>query len=247
MRIIKTLSFSFLLLIFLIHVSKAQDTMPNNSSGLSVYQVKRAKQSLNVNDKWNKSGWKGVKSVKIRNYMGKIPAFKPKADVKMTYDDDYIYVIYRVKDRYVKSITEKINGPVWRDSAVEFFFSPEADNPINYFNLEINCGGTPLLHHKKNRPTVEDIQKIEIKASLPKVVDPEITDPVTWTMSFKIPLSMLEKYTNVVRPKPGVSWRANFYKIAEINSNPHYITWNEVKNDKPQFHLPQFFGILNFK
>jgi hypothetical protein len=130
---------------------------------------------------------------------------------------------------------------------VEFFFSPEADNPINYFNLEINCGGTPLFHHKKNRPTIEDIQKIQIKASLPKVVDTEIAEPVTWTMSFRIPLNMLEKYTNVVRPKPGVAWRANFYKIAEINSNPHYITWNEVKNDKPQFHLPQFFGIIKFQ
>jgi ribosomal protein S8E len=66
-------------------------------------------------------------------------------------------------------------------------------------------------------------------------------------MSFKIPLVMLEKYTNVVRPKAGVSWRANFYKIAEINSNKHYITWNVVKNPTPQFHLPQYFGVLNFQ
>lgn len=247
MRIIKTFTASFLLLIFLIHVSKAQDTSPLNTSGLAVYQVKRAQSPVHVNDNWNKSGWRGVQSVKIRNYMGKIPEFKPSAEVKMTYDDNFIYVIFRVKDRYVRSITEKINGPVWKDSAVEFFFSPEANLPSNYFNLEINCGGTPLLHHSKIRPSVEDIQKIEIAASLPKVVDPEITKPVTWTISIKIPLSMLEKYTNVVRPKAGVSWRANFYKIAEINSNPHYITWNVVKNDKPQFHLPQFFGILNFK
>lgn len=231
----------------LINLASAQQSSTLNSSDFLVYNVKKSDKTVDIDDQWNESGWKGIKSIKIRNYMGEIPAFKPKADVKMTYDNEFIYVIYRVKDRYVKSITEKINGPVWKDSAVEFFFSPEADNPINYFNLEINCGGTPLLHHKKNRPTVEDIQKIEIKASLPKVVDPEIKDPLTWTMSFKIPLNMLEKYTNVNRPAPGVSWRANFYKIAEINSNPHYITWNVVKNDKPQFHLPQFFGILRFQ
>lgn len=244
MRKIKILPLCLLLLLLSVTIASAQES---SASDFLIYNVKRSAQTVDVNDKWNESGWKGIKSVRIQNYMGKIPAFKPKAEAKMTYDDDYIYVIYRVKDRYVRSITEKINGPVWKDSAVEFFFSPEADNPINYFNLEINCGGTPLLHHKKNRPSVEDIQKIQIVASLPKVVDPEITKPVTWTMSFRIPLSMLEKYTNVVRPKPGVSWRANFYKIAEINSNPHYITWNEVKNDKPQFHLPQFFGILKFQ
>lgn len=244
MRILKIF---FLAIIFSVSIANAQQTAPGNVSELSVYKVRKAKHSISINDGWNKSEWKHVKPVKIQNYMGDIPAFKPDAQAKMSYDDDYIYVIFRVKDRYVRSITEKINGPVWKDSAVEFFFSPEANNPTNYFNLETNCGGTPLLQHKKIRPTVEDIQKIEIKASLPKVVDPEITKPVTWTLSYRIPLSMLEKYTNVVRPKSGVSWRANFYKIAEINSNPHYITWNEVKNDKPQFHLPQFFGILKFQ
>jgi len=246
----KLIQKNFLLIfIFLIGINSlsAQQGPANNSSDFLVYQVTKSVKPIDVNDQWNEAGWKGIKSIKIRNYMGEIPAFKPEADVKMTYDNEFIYVIYRVKDRFVRSITEKINGPVWRDSAVEFFFSPEADNPINYFNLEINCGGTPLFHHKKNRPTVEDIQKIQIKASLPKRVDPEIKEPVTWTMSFRIPLNMLEKYTNVVRPAPGVAWRANFYKIAEINSNPHYITWNLVKNDKPQFHLPQFFGVLKFQ
>ena len=243
----RVLNMLFLAIILSVSSVYAQSSDTGNLSELSVYQVHKAKNPISVNDGWNKAEWKKTKSIKIQNYMGDIPAFKPIAEAKMSYDDDYIYVIYRVKDRYVRSITDKINGPVWKDSAVEFFFSPEADNPMNYFNLEINCGGTPLLHHKKIRPTVEDIQKIEIKSSLPKVVDPEITKPVTWTMSFKIPLSMIEKYTNVVRPKPGVSWRANFYKIAEINSNPHYITWNEVKNDKPQFHLPKFFGILKFE
>ena len=243
----KTSTIAFFLCLLFVSSLSAQQNNAQNSSDLLRYKVKKSMKMVDVNDKWNASAWKGVKSVKIRNYMGQVPTFKPMAEAKMVYDEDYIYVIYRVKDRYVKSITEKINGPVWKDSAVEFFFSPESDNPINYFNLEINCGGTPLFHHKKNRPSVEDIQKIEIKASLPKRVDPEIAEPVTWTISFKIPLNMLEKYTNVVRPKPGVLWRANFYKIAELSSNPHYITWNEVKNDKPQFHLPQFFGILAFQ
>ena len=245
MKKLRTITSVILLLTVFMPMVYAQNSSTN--TGLSAYSVKRAVQGVNVNDKWNDAAWKGVESVKIQNYMGEMPKFKPQAEAKMVYDDQFIYVIYRVKDRYVRSITQKINGKVWEDSAVEFFFSPEENNPINYFNLEINCGGTPLFHHKKGKPTVEDIQKIEIAASLPKVVDPEITERVTWTMSFKIPLDMLEKYTNVVRPKAGVSWRANFYKIAEINSNKHYITWNEVKNPKPQFHLPQFFWVLNFQ
>jgi hypothetical protein len=82
---------------------------------------------------------------------------------------------------------------------------------------------------------------------LPKVVDPEIKDSITWTIEYRIPLSMLEKFSEVTRPKPGVVWKANFYKTASQSSNPHYITWSVVDNPVPNFHLPQFFGTLEFK
>jgi vancomycin resistance protein YoaR len=79
-----------------------------------------------------------------------------------------------------------------------------------------------------------------------KTIDPEISNEVTWTLEYRIPLEVLEKYAPVTRPDKGVRWKANFYKIAENSTNPHYITWSEVENDKPNFHLPQFFGTLVF-
>jgi hypothetical protein len=211
------------------------------------YDVQRLKLPMKAGAKWNGQEWKNISEVKIRNYMGKVPAFKPEAEAKMMYDDEYLYVIFRVKDKYVISKTVTINGPVWTDSAVEFFFSPDTASRINYFNLEINGGGTPLLGHQGNRPVVEDIQRIAIEHSLPKVVDPEITKKITWTISFRIPISMIAKYSKVTQPAKGVSWGANFFKIAEKSSNPHYITWSPVINEKPNFHMPQFFGKINFQ
>jgi hypothetical protein len=91
-----------------------------------------------------------------------------------------------------------------------------------------------------------DIKEIEIAHSLPELVPDEITDSVTWTLEYKIPLALLEKYANVSRPAPGVTWMANFYKCASNNSNPHYYTWSPVTNPTPNFHLPAFFGTLTF-
>ena len=54
--------------------------------------------------------------------MGTIPEFRPAVKAKMTYDDENLYVIFRVQDRYVRCITKDFNGPVWEDSCVEFFF-----------------------------------------------------------------------------------------------------------------------------
>ncbi len=52
---------------------------------------------------------------------------------------------------------------------------------------------------------------------------------------------VFEKYAGPAYPEPGVIWKANFYKIAENSSNPHYITWSIVDNPVHDFHLPQFF------
>jgi hypothetical protein len=219
----------------------------------SVYNVARLKKPMKIDGNWDKPQWKKVEAADIANYMGAIPGFRPGAQAKLLYDDDNLYVIFQVKDRYVRCLTKEFNGPVWKDSAVEFFFAPDSAFKGKYFNLETNCGGTPLMHYntvpRKESKKVEneDLQKIELAHSLPQIIDPEMSDPVTWTLEYRIPFAMLEKFSNVTRPGKGVEWRANLYKIAENSSNPHYITWSVVENDKPNFHMPRFFGILKFK
>jgi hypothetical protein len=219
----------------------------------SVYKISRLKQPMKIDANWDKAQWKNVQPVDITNYMGDIPGFKPAAQAKMMYDDNNIYVIFHVNDRFVRCLTKDINGPVWEDGAVEFFFAPDSDKPLLYFNLETNCGGTPLMHfnlvpRKESKSlSKEDIQKIELAHTLPQIIDPEIKDPVTWTLEYRIPIAMLEKYSVITHPKSGVVWKANFYKIAENSTNPHYITWSVVENDKPDFHKPEFFGKIIFE
>jgi hypothetical protein len=219
----------------------------------SHYNVARLKEPLTIDANWDKLQWQNVQAVDISNYMGDIPAFKPEAQAKMMYDDDNLYVIFHVKDQFVRCITNEINGPVWEDGAVEFFFAPDSKQPLLYFNLETNCGGTPLMHYnlvprkESTELPKEEIEKIEIAHTLPQIIDPEMKDPVTWTLEYRIPIAMLEKYSIITHPKKGVEWRANFYKIAENNSNHHYITWSVVELDKPDFHRPEFFGRLIFE
>ena len=124
---------------------------------------------------------------------------------------------------------------------------------MRYFNLEINCGGTPLMHYniiprkEVENLKIEDIEKIEIAHSLPQIVDPEIREKITWTLEYRIPIDVLRKYSNITQPKAGIIWRGNFYQCGDKTSNPHYLTWSIVDNNKPDFHLPQFFGILKFE
>jgi len=78
----------------------------------------------------------------------------PETRVKVLYDSLNIYVIFNVRDQYVRAVEKEINGKVWMDSCVEFFFSPGADTERGYFNFEANCKGVFLFgYHPGNGDT----------------------------------------------------------------------------------------------
>lgn len=77
---------------------------------------------MKIDGNWNKAQWRLVKAVELTNFMGQIPPFRPTVQAKMMYDEDNVYVIFRVRDRYVRSVIEEYNGPVSTEACVEFFF-----------------------------------------------------------------------------------------------------------------------------
>jgi hypothetical protein len=230
--------------------SSFKNTKMKNSSE---YKVVHLTKPLSIDGNWDKPEWKKIEAIDLRYFMGDIPKFRPTVKAKLMYNDDNLFVIFQVKDQYVRCVASKINGPVWEDSCVEFFFSPDSDSPLKYFNLETNCGGTALMFYnlepRKDFVILnpEDISQIEIAHSLPKFIDPEIPESLTWTLEYRLPLQLLKKYGKVSQPSAGVIWKANFYKIADKTSNPHYLTWSHIEQAEPDFHKPAFFGKLIFQ
>lgn len=228
-------------------------TMVNRITEKPVYQVNRLEGEILIDGVWDKPIWENVPTVEITHYMGNKPQFLPSTFAKLLYDDENIYGIFLVKDKFVHCLVQETNGHVSGDSCVEFFFSPDESKPLFYFNLEINCGGVPLMQYvtvpRKEYVFIDEaeIGKVEIAHSLPQKVFPEIVEDITWTIEFKLPFKILKQYAGISHPESGVKWKANFYKTASTTRNPHYLTWSHVDQPKPDFHLPQYFGTLVFK
>lgn len=206
---------------------------------------------MQVNADWNNPFWQDVATLAIDQILGDPPVHRPQTQTKLQYDDEAIYAIFQVHDRYVRAVAENIQDSVCCDSCVEFFFTPGEDIAAGYFNLEVNAGGVPLFHFQTiprqgQLFTPEQVDQIEIKSSEPKIIEPEMTEPHTWTLEYRLPLAILETYAPVARPAPGVCWRANFYKCADQSSHPHWLTWSPLVVAKPDFHVPEFFGTLLF-
>ncbi|OPZ24074.1 MAG: hypothetical protein BWZ02_02971 [Lentisphaerae bacterium ADurb.BinA184] len=203
---------------------------------------------------WDAGPWGAVAPLELSCFRPEGSDHRPRVQVKLLHDGSGIAVFFRVEDRYVRSVQTRLHGPVCTDSCVEWFVRPLPDR--GYFNFEVNCGGT--LHasfvedptrtpngFRKWRPlSPEACARIAIAHSMPPVVDPEIPDPVTWTLQLQVPLAVFEEFLGPLGPLAGQQWQANFYKCGDHTSHRHWVSWAPV--GKLDFHRPQDFAPMVF-
>lgn len=239
----------YVVLLFLL----TQCYVPNQADVTLEYKIQKLSNPPKIDAVWDKLPWNEIEPITIGNYMGDKPEHFPFTQAKMAYDNTAIYIIFRVEDQYIKAVNERNQGPVYQDSCVEFFFSPESDSKNGYFNIEMNCGGVMLFHFQESASSEktilseDDLQQIEVAHTLPRIIKNEITDKTTWSVEYRIPFSMLKKYMSFSTPEMNSVWRANFYKCADKTSHPHWLTWAPVDNATPNFHMPEYFGVLEFQ
>jgi hypothetical protein len=82
----------------------------------SRYKVSRLNERPELNAVWDKAPWNGIESIQLTHYMGEKPEHFPNTEAKIAYDNLAIYVIFRVKDKYVKAVHSEHQDPVYTDS-----------------------------------------------------------------------------------------------------------------------------------
>jgi hypothetical protein len=174
--------------------------------------------------------------------------YQPEVSVQVAYNENELFLHYEVAEQAVKAVVTENNGRVWTDSCVEFFLSPEGNDV--YYNLEMNCIGTALLgFRKKGDPTVhasdEVIGSIRRISSLGNKPFPEKKEPANWEITIAIPWEAFFKHE--LKPVEGQKMRGNFYKCGDELSVPHFVSWTRIKTESPAFHVPEFFGGLEFE
>jgi hypothetical protein len=203
---------------------------------------------------WDDPIWRQAETLEIQHFRPESSDHRPHTSARMLFNTTGLYGIFRVHDRYVRCVRTQYHDEVWKDSCVELFAQPKPDR--GYFNFEFNCGGAFLCCYitnperapggfKEYAKVPADIgETIRVQASLPRRVEPEITVPVSWTLSFFIPFALFEHYLGPLGTQAGQVWRGNLFKCAEENSHPHWASWSPV--DEFNFHRPSCFGSLRF-
>ncbi len=217
------------------------------------YEVRRvARDPDPLARSWDDAPWSGIPRLTLDHHVGSPPSHRPAVAAKLAWSEGFLFVSFRVDDRWVVAAAERHQDAVCNDSCVELFFTPGEHLEEGYFNIEVNCGGTVLFHHQRTPrgtatlPAPSAIEAMGVRHSLPARVVPEVPGPVTWTVGYRVPIADLAAFAPVREPAPGVLWRANLYKCADRSSHPHWLAWAPIREAKLDFHVPASFGTLRF-
>ena len=152
--------------------------------------------------------------------------------MQLLYSENAIYVHLSTKETELRAVNNKRNSPVWEDSCMEFFFSPDCDD-IRYINIEINPIGTLLIYICEDRNSYE-IPCVDEKIFNIKTI---ITND-GWEIFYQIPFSFITTHFN----KISKNIHGNFYKCGDKTEHPHFGCWQPIAWPVPNFHLPEFIG-----
>jgi len=172
---------------------------------------------------------------------------KPEVRFVMAYSNTEIFIKYYVNEKSVKAEKSSDNEMVCEDSCVEFFVAPSRDGL--YYNFEFNSIGTCYLGSGYGRDDSgpmdkEILEKIRRYSSLGNLPFSERMGEIDWELTVAIPIKLIFKdYTDSLK---GRKVKANFYKCGDKLSEPHYLTWNKVLTESPDYHRPEYFGEIIF-
>jgi hypothetical protein len=187
--------------------------------------------------------WNVIDTVNWSEY-----TYCPKVEFRMAYADSALLLQYRVKEQSVRAVAAADNGEVWKDSCVEMFIKPENDDL--YYNFEFNCIGMCLLavgasRNNREMAKTEILSKIRRKTSLDRKPFGERKGETEWDLTAVIPYACFFQHPHY--SPGGKTAHVNFYKCGDDLTVPHFLSWNPIKAEKPDFHRPECFGKLKFE
>ena len=174
--------------------------------------------------------------------------YKPKVNFRIAHTQNSILLHFKVKEESVRAKYGKDNGSVWTDSCVEFFSIPAGVGI--YYNIECNCIGTilvgagPVRNNREHAPK-EVTALVQRWSSLGNQPFAERIGETDWEVALIIPYSVYFKHQ--IDSLDGKEIKANFYKCGDELQTPHFLSWNPIQIEQPDFHRPDFFGTLEFE
>lgn len=167
--------------------------------------------------------------------------YRPDVSVAVAHSNEWLLLKYDVQEEAVQARYTNTNEPVYEDSCVECFLSLDGKG---YYNFEFNARGVCLAAFGPSREERQflDPGVIARIRRLPSLSGALPQGQARWQLTVAIPVAVFTHHR--IKSLAGMEVRANFYKCGDKLPRPHFLTWNRVDTPEPDFHRPEFFGLL---
>lgn len=180
--------------------------------------------------------------------------YKPLTLAAVSYDEHGINVYMRCYESNIRYEGRNRNDLVCCDSCMEFFFSP-VEGKMSYLNFEINpigvlyTGFSATGLRADSGPVSPELSKEYFGVNAMNLQEADeynqsATEDSFWDVSYSVPYEYIRKYLPEFSIENCHSMGANFYKCGDMTEHVHYLSWNDIDTPKPDYHRPEFFGIL---
>ena len=170
------------------------------------------------------------------NWVELYPA-APETTFTLAHTDEMLYVRFEVKGEVPLATKTNDLELVNEDACVEMFMG-NADN-TRYWNFEFNPAGVCNASNRKERKV--DVVRLNAEQLQSIKRFPVQLCAAHWSLLVGIPLALIEFDLAHEHAR-----RANFYKCGDKTSLKHYASWNPIQAPAPAFHLPEYFGEIQF-
>jgi len=226
-------------------------TATAQTARLPIYQVGPTSGSITIDGKLDDKAWQ--KATLIGNFVNNKDGSPSnyQTEARVLYDEKFIYFAFRCIDDNIWATMTRRDQHLWEEEVVEFFVTPKELG--RYFELQWNpLGGvfdaiiTNDLDPRGVSKTFQGDWSYTAKGmqSAVKVkgtVNDSSDKDEFWQVEIRLPFADLGQPA----PKPGETWRANFYRFNRTKGLPvEQLSWSPTL--LPGFHQPSRFGYLEF-
>jgi len=175
--------------------------------------------------------------------------FQPTA-FRALWSATYLYLAFQCADCDIWGTFTQRDDPLYEEEVVEAFLSPTGD-VRHYYEFEVSPRNVvfdaAVDSPERKRATMTvitiwDCPGLETAVKVCGTLENRYDIDRWWSVEIAIPFI---GFPNIHAPRPGDTWRANFYRIDRADP-PEFSAWSPTLKEPPDFHVPDRFGYLVF-
>ncbi|MFC1693335.1 carbohydrate-binding family 9-like protein [Candidatus Latescibacterota bacterium] len=203
------------------------------------YNIERTAEKIVIDGILDEGDWVAAKSVGDFKFPWWKEGDKEQTEVKMLWDDTFLYVSFNCHDKYIWAEIYNTNADTYKDDCVELFWNPNPEAGFMYNMFEINCIGNLLSVSNNFQQSIYDresrILVPHIAQSIMGTVNNDEDVDSNWTIEMAFRFSDYTELYNGSIPVDGTMWRVALNRCGG-KTNRQYSQWSPAQTPKPDLH-----------